>query len=88
VSAVANQKALMDATEVCDELSIKLSTLRRMADRGEYPELLHVTRGIYRVRRVDHEAWKAGRWTSAEKARSFLMHERARAILLGKGANN
>ncbi|MGE3171193.1 MAG: hypothetical protein AB7O97_01125 [Planctomycetota bacterium] len=54
-----------------------------MAERREYPELLHVTRGQYRVRRSDHQAWKDGRWTLAERERADLQWERMRAKLLG-----
>lgn len=70
------------ADDVCAELRIGLAALKRMARRGEYPELLHVTRGAYRVLRTDHEAWKQGRTTSAEQARAELMAERAKAELL------
>lgn len=73
----------LDARDVAMELHIKLATLRRMAARGEYPELIHVTRGQYRVLRSSHEAWLAGRTTSAVLARAELMLERARAELMG-----
>ncbi|MFY9341145.1 MAG: hypothetical protein WAT39_01560 [Planctomycetota bacterium] len=75
---------LLDARFVTRELGITLPVLRRMSRKGEYPELLHVTRGVYRVRRVDHESWMAARWTSAEVAREELQAERARAALLGR----
>jgi len=67
---------LLDAKQVCDELGIKLDVLRRMAERGEYPELLHVTRGVYRVREDDHRSWMASRWTKAEQARVELTYWR------------
>lgn len=70
--STTNLSALLDARDVCADLSIKLAKLRAMAERGEFPELLHVTRGEYRVRRTDYEAWQAGRWTRAEMARSEL----------------
>ena len=73
---------LLDARAVATELLITVPRLRRMAERGDYPELLHVDRGAYRVRRVDHEAWKQGRWTNAEKARTELLCERAREAVL------
>lgn len=63
---------LLDAQAVADCLGIKLEALRRMAARREYPELLHVTRGVYRVRLVDHQAWLEGRWTLAEAAAADL----------------
>lgn len=53
-----------------------------MAAKGEYPELLHVTRGAYRVRASEHEAWMASRWTKAEQARADLAWERVRAQIL------
>ena len=53
----------LDAAAVAEDLGIGLGMLRRMARRGEYPELLHVSRGVYRVLRVDHEAWVSGRMT-------------------------
>ena len=76
---------LLDAKSVCVSLTIPLSTLKGMARRGDYPELLHVSRGIYRVRRIDHESWMAARWTGAEMAREELAAERIRAELLGRG---
>ena len=63
---------LLDAQAVADCLAIPMSKLRTMASRGEYPELLHVTRGIYRVRLTDHQAWLEGRWTHAEAAAADL----------------
>jgi hypothetical protein len=77
---------LLDAKAVADDLGIPLEQLKRMARRGEYPELLHVTRGAYRVRKTDHDAWEAARWTKAEMAREELMAERARELLLKGGA--
>lgn len=73
----------LDLRAVAKSLGVPLTTLRRMAERGEYPELLRITRGVYRVRAGDHEAWLASRWTSAEAARAELLHERAKAQLLG-----
>lgn len=72
---------LLDAGKVASDLGITLRVLRNMARRREYPELLHVTRGVYRVRRTDHEAWMEARWTSAEMAREELQAERMRAAL-------
>jgi len=71
----------IDAAEVAASLGISLGLLRRMSRRKEYPELLHVTRGTYRVRRIDHEAWESARMTSAEMAREELQAERDRAAL-------
>lgn len=69
----------LDASVIATELGIDLAALRRMARRGEYPELLHVSRGVYRVRRVDHESWIEGRMTKSEMAREELVAERMRA---------
>lgn len=73
----------LTAAEVCAELRIKLAVLKRMSARGEFPEMLHVTRGEFRVLRADFAAWKAGRTTSAVLARAELQLERARAELMG-----
>lgn len=73
----------LDARTVAAELGIKLATLKRMSERREFPELLHVTRGEYRVLRSDYEAWRQGRTTSAVLARAELLLERARAELMG-----
>lgn len=73
---------LLDARTVAAQLLITVARLRTMAERREYPELLHVTRGEYRVRRADHEAWAAGRWTSAERAHTELVHARAKQAVL------
>lgn len=78
-----SESPYIDARVVADELLITLTKLRRMSRRGEYPDLLHVTRGQWRVLRTDHEAWKHGRTVSAEAARAELMHERAKEALEG-----
>lgn len=69
----------LDAKHVAAELGVKLEALQRMARRREFPELLHVTRGEYRVRRTDYEAWEQARMTSSEMAREELAAERMRA---------
>jgi hypothetical protein len=79
----APEEELLDARDVAKRLKITVPTLRAMARRGEYPELLHVTRLRYLVRKADHEAWMEGRWTSAEVAREELKAERMRAAALG-----
>jgi hypothetical protein len=63
----------LDARDVAAQLLLlnrrgkpDVARLRRLAERGEYPELLHVCQGQYRVRRSDHEAWMAARMTKAE----------------------
>lgn len=76
---------LLDAKDVAAELRVTLAALKRMARRREYPELLHVTRGEYRVRRSDHEAFKAARWTSAEMAREELQAQRDKEALGARG---
>lgn len=73
---------LLDAAEVAQSLLVTLSQLRRMSERREYPELLRVTRGVYRVRRQDHEAWMEQNWTEARKARADLLAEQAKYLLL------
>lgn len=73
----------IDARTAAAELLVSLPVLKRMAERGEFPELLHVTRGQWRVLRSDYEAWRQGRTTSAVLARAELMLERARAELMG-----
>ena len=75
---------LIDAQAVAECLGIKLDMLRRMASRREYPELLHVTRGIYRVRRIDHEAWMEGRWTFAEEAAARLTVEAVKGKVVNR----
>ncbi len=71
--------AWIDAKEVATSLGIELAALRRMARKREFPELLHVSHGVYRVRRTDYEAWESGRMTSAEMAREEIQAERMRA---------
>ena len=73
----------LDARTAAAELLVSLPVLKRMSQRGEFPELLHVSRGSYRVLRSDFEAWKQGRTTSAVVARATLLLEKARAELLG-----
>lgn len=75
---------LLDAQAVADCLGIKLEALRRMAARREYPELLHVTRGVYRVRLVDHQAWLEGRWTLAEAASAQVKREAIRGVVVNR----
>lgn len=73
----------IDCREVADELDLKggVALLRRMALRGEFPELLHVTYGEYRVRRQDYAIWQASRMTSGEVARAKLQEARIRQAL-------
>ena len=73
----------LDARDAAAELLVSLPVLKRMAARREYPELTLVTRGRWIVRRSEHEAFLAGRTTSALVARAELMLERARAKLMG-----
>ena len=75
----------LDAAVVARSIGVSLRTLQGMARRGDYPELLHVMRGVYRVRRTDHEAWLAGRMTRAEMAREELQAERVKAAVGGRG---
>jgi len=56
---------LMDACEAAADILVSLRKLRSMAEAGNYPELLKISSREYRVRREDHEAWKAKRWTGA-----------------------
>ena len=62
-----------------------LGKLQRMARAGQFPEMLHVSRGEYRVPQLDYESWKASRWTSAEKAREEMQFERDKAALARRG---
>ena len=78
----ARLSELLDAADVARALLISVSTLRRMSDRREYPPLLRVTRGQYRVRRQDHEDWLAANWTEGRQARAELLAEHARYLLL------
>lgn len=73
---------LLDAAVVARHLMISLARLQQLARRGEYPELLRIGRGQYRVRRVDHEAWYRANWTQAREARADLLAEQARAECL------
>ena len=81
--AMASSHELLDAKAVAEELLIPFAQLQRMARRGEYPELLNVTRGVYRVRKTDHQAWMQSRWTRAQMASDELEAERMRAALGG-----
>ncbi len=74
----------LDAKTIATSLDVTLEALKRMARRREFPELLHVTRGTYRVRRTDYEAWESARMTSAEMAREELAAERMRAACAGE----
>lgn len=73
----------LDAKQVADELGVTLAVLQRMARRREFPEMLHVTRGVYRVRSTDLAAWQEARMTSSEMAREELAAERMRAAARG-----
>jgi hypothetical protein len=73
----------LDASTIAASLGVDLAVLKRMARRREFPELLHVTRGVYRVRRTDYEAWESARMTSAEMAREELQAARDREALAG-----
>lgn len=84
--STAEQREWLDAAEIADTLKVRggVSRLRLLAKRGKFPELLHVDRGEYRVRRVDYEAWERGNMTSAEAARDELHAERVRAATMGR----
>lgn len=74
----------LDAGAIAKDLGITLAKLRRMARDGQFPEMLHVSRGCYRVPRIDYDAWKQSRMTSAEMAREELQFERDKAKLAGR----
>jgi hypothetical protein len=71
-SHVPNLAGLRDLRDIAAELLLPAAQIRAMVRRGEYPELLRVARGEYRVRVADHEAWKAGRWTGVEMAKQQI----------------
>lgn len=81
---MADLPELLDASHVASWLGISLPALRRMSARGDYADLLRVSRGVYRVRRVDHDAWIAERWTSAEKAADDMRAQTMRAAVRGQ----
>ncbi|WP_080577045.1 helix-turn-helix domain-containing protein [Methylorubrum extorquens] len=47
--------------EVCQIAGISQKTMRRLCERGEGPKLLRLSQRCLGVRRVDLEAWFAGR---------------------------
>lgn len=73
----------MDAADAASELLVTVDRLRKMASKRQFPELLRVAKGTYRLRRSDYEAWKAARWTAAEEARAELEWHRIRQSLTG-----
>lgn len=73
----------LNASAIAEALDIEFAALKRMARRREFPELLRVSRGVYRVRRTDYEAWEAARMTSAQMAREELTAERMRGATRG-----
>ena len=58
----------IDARAAAAELLVSLPVLKRMAAKREYPEMLFVSRGQYRVLRAAHESWKASRTIGAVTA--------------------
>jgi hypothetical protein len=68
----------LDAAAVADELLIPLAKLRSLSRKGQYPPLLEIAPRCYRVRREDHDAWVASRWTHAVAARAELAWFRVR----------
>lgn len=74
----------LNASDIAASLGVDLAVIKRMARKGEFPELLHVTRGTYRVRRVDYESWEQARMTSSEAAREELRAERIKMQLAGR----
>ena len=73
----------IDCREVAADLCLAggVAALRRMAQRGEFPELLHVTGRHYLVRRQDYAIWQQSRMTSGEAARAKLQEERIRQAI-------
>jgi hypothetical protein len=73
---------LIDAKLACRYLSVSLSSLRRMAINREFPELLHIRRGVYRIRKRELESWLQSRWTFAELDNAALRAAQIRDELL------
>jgi hypothetical protein len=84
ITEATDRRDWLNASQIAETLDIEFAALKRMSRRGEFPELLHVSRGVYRVRRADYEAWEAARMTTAEMAREELQAERIKAQLAGR----
>jgi predicted DNA-binding transcriptional regulator AlpA len=73
---------LLDAREVARTLGVSVRRLEQLAKRSEFPELLRIGRGQYRLRRTDYEAWYRAAWTKEREARADLLAEQIRHELL------
>lgn len=48
---------MIDCASIAKSFGIKLAKLLRMSERGDYPDILRVSRGCYRVNEAAHERW-------------------------------
>jgi hypothetical protein len=78
---VADLAKTIDAIDVARQLGVSIKRLVRMAELGQYPELIHVTRGVYRVELSAHEMWVESRRSTACAARAELLHAKATEAL-------
>lgn len=64
--------------EVAIELCTTPRLLKRLAQRNRFAPILKVSNKHLLVRRADLEAWKAGRWSSAEGLRAEAVGDAVR----------
>lgn len=81
---MADLPEMLDAVQVAKTLGVSIQRLVRMAERGEYPDLVCVSRGVYRIERAEHEMWVASRRATARAARAVIAAARVRDALRPK----
>lgn len=73
IAGAAAASEFVTLEECAAELIVQKQHLVRLARRGQFPAMMKVTQKSYRVRRVDYEAWKAGRWTTTDEVRAAMV---------------
>ncbi|MFN6192961.1 MAG: hypothetical protein ACK53T_06645 [Planctomycetota bacterium] len=72
--------------QVAAELHTTPAQLRRRSLAGDFPPLLRVSAKHYLLRRVDLQAWQAGRWTTEAAARAAIVAEAVRGEVVNRRA--
>ena len=77
----------ISATEVAQELQLSVAELRKMAERGEFPQMLQVTTRRFLIRKQEYLDWREDRWTLPQQVRDAFKQDwvRQRAFARKRG---
>jgi hypothetical protein len=74
------ESEFMPLAAAAADLHLTLKHLRRLATKGQFPQLLKVTAKHYLVRRVDFDQWKASRFTKSISTAAAVQAEAPKAV--------